>query len=260
MPQRISLRHRFYLILTAIFLINLAGGMVMIWFTYRMEGMLHTITDKNMAAFQTAEALENALINQKGFVSYYFLDNNPDWLKKLGQYRQIFTEILSEARKRADAPAQKEALAPISDAYDRYIEGKDRVISHYRNGQDKLGRALHQKVRVHYFAILNLCENYKSLHTRIIFKARQKAQQSAKRLRLIAVFALLIGGLLIVGLAFFFGYYILKPVRSLIQKAGHDTDRHFSPNEIKELAVSVDGLIEDSDQTHLKLAKSREQL
>lgn len=260
MTQRLSLRHRFYLILVAVFLINLVGGGVMIWFTYRMEGLLHTITEKNLAAFQTAEALENALINQKGFVSYYFLDNNPDWLKQLGQYRQIFLDTLARARRDADSPVQRAEIEKIGRAYDQYVAGKDQVIAYYRSGQKRLGLALHQKVRAHYSAILDLCENYKALHTKIILEARKAARQSARRLRISAVLAVVAGSLLIFGLAFFFVHSILKPVRGLIDKVGHGAIDSFSADEIETLAVGVDGLIEDSGETQLELAKSREQL
>jgi hypothetical protein len=58
-----------------------------------MEGC---VISKNIATFYAAEGLEVALVNQKGFVSYYFLDGDPDWLRQLGEYRQIFKERLKE--------------------------------------------------------------------------------------------------------------------------------------------------------------------
>ena len=88
----ISLRTRIYLILVGLVLITLMGGIVMTSYTYRMETLLNSIISKYLSAFQTAEALEIALVNQKGFVSYYFIDADPDWLRQLGEYRQIFKE------------------------------------------------------------------------------------------------------------------------------------------------------------------------
>jgi hypothetical protein len=57
----------------------------MVWYSYSIEGVLTTITDENLVAFQSAESLEIALVNQKGLVSYYFQDGNPDWLVQLGK-------------------------------------------------------------------------------------------------------------------------------------------------------------------------------
>lgn len=101
MWNKINLRTRIYVILTALVCITMVGGFVMVWYTYRMQSLLNHMIDKNVAAFQAAEALEIALVNQKGFVSYYFLDGDPDWLRQLGEYRQIFRERLNDARSRA---------------------------------------------------------------------------------------------------------------------------------------------------------------
>ncbi len=93
--RKISLRTRIYVILVALVLITMAGGIVTVWYTYQMENLLAGVTEKNIAAFQTAEALEIALVNQKGFVSYYFIEGDPEWLRKLGEFRQIFKERLT---------------------------------------------------------------------------------------------------------------------------------------------------------------------
>ncbi len=69
----------------------------MVWYTYRVEKVMVDIIDKNVVGLQTAEALETAIVNQKGFVSYYYLDGDPDWLKQLDDYRRIFSERLKEA-------------------------------------------------------------------------------------------------------------------------------------------------------------------
>ena len=64
------MRVRIYVILIALVMITMAGGNVTVWYTYQMEHLLTAVTEKDLAAFQTAEALVVALANQKGFVSY----------------------------------------------------------------------------------------------------------------------------------------------------------------------------------------------
>jgi len=97
MWSRISLRRRIFVLLTALVVITVSGGLVMVWYTYRMEGLISGITGRDLVGFQTATALESALVHQKGFVSYYYLDGDPEWLRRLGEYRQIFKERLREA-------------------------------------------------------------------------------------------------------------------------------------------------------------------
>ena len=73
---KISLRVRIYVILLALVMITMAGGIVTVWYTYQMEHLLTAVTEKDLAAFQTAEALVVALANQKGFVSYFFIEGD----------------------------------------------------------------------------------------------------------------------------------------------------------------------------------------
>ena len=75
------------MILALLLFITLSGGLVMVWYTYRIEGLFTNILDRNIAGFQVAVELETALVNQKGFVTYFFLDGDPDWLRQLGEYR-----------------------------------------------------------------------------------------------------------------------------------------------------------------------------
>jgi CHASE3 domain sensor protein len=81
MWKRISVRTRIYGILAALVMISFVGGVVTVWYTLRMEGMLSEVIDRHVASYQAAEALETSLINQKGFVTYFFLDSDPDWLR-----------------------------------------------------------------------------------------------------------------------------------------------------------------------------------
>jgi hypothetical protein len=64
--RKINVRVRIYTVLTALVVITLAGGLIMVWYTYRMENLLSDLVDKNLAAYQAAEALESALVHQKG--------------------------------------------------------------------------------------------------------------------------------------------------------------------------------------------------
>ena len=74
MWQRLSLGARIYIILGTLVLVTFMGGLVMVWYSYQMEDILAEIIEKDTAAFEAAQTLEIALVNQKGFVSYYFMD------------------------------------------------------------------------------------------------------------------------------------------------------------------------------------------
>jgi signal transduction histidine kinase len=260
MQSRFSLRARIYMILALIAAITAAGGCVMVWYTYRMDALLTTIVTKNIAAYQTAEALETALVNQKGFVSYYFLDGDPDWLRQLGEYRQIFLQTLKEARATVQNPEHRQAVSAIESQYGRYVSAKDQVIDHYREGRREAGARLHKEVRGHFFKLLSLCEGYKGLHTRQIMHSRAASQAEARNLRLTALSSMGLALSMVLLLAFILAKHILGPLRALMREADRESRPPPPGNEIKALSLRVRGLIENVDHTQSELEKSREHL
>ncbi len=260
MWTRISLKKRIYFLLLAMVLVTLSGAVVMVWYSYNIEKVLTVITDENLVAFQSAESLEIALVNQKGFVSYYFLDNNPDWLIQLAKYRHIFSEQLGRAKALATTQSHQAAISDISREYDLYIREKDQVIKYYKTGQAEYGAQLHQSVRNRFFAILQMCEDYKREHTESILNAKQDALVEAARLRDTAMAVIVIHVFLVLLLAFLLVNQILNPVRALIIETSRDNKVELSGNDVKTLSRSVHGLIENVGQTQVELEKSRENL
>ena len=260
MLKQLSLRFKIYSVLTTLVLITVMGGLVMVWYTYRMERLLSYLIDKNVAAFQVAAALESALVNQKGFVTYYFQDGDPAWLRHLGEYRQIFKERLKEARSLAESEAEKATMDRIESEYTQYVTMKDKVIDYYRAGEKEIGIKLHKSVREHFFKVLERCEEYKAFHARRINDVRDESLSQARRLRIIAGTAILCVLFLAVLLAFVLVHHILGPVRRLALEADGEAGNPDSDDEVKALSRSVRGLIEDFDFTQTELERSREHL
>jgi len=232
----------------------------MVWYTYRIEGLLTSVIDRNLAAYQAAQELEIALVNQKGFVSYYFLDSDPEWLRKLGEYRQLFKQRLNQVRHLVNSEQQQKTVNLISLEYKQYIIAKDRVIALYKAGEYETGSKLHQKVRKRFFTILDLCSQYKNIHTKCIIQARKESSYRAQHLRIVAAFAIFIDFFLAMFLVILLAKYILGPVRSLAKEVNKTEGLDMPGNEIKSLRSSVRGLINDIDQTNWELEKSREHL
>jgi len=260
MWRKLTLRSRIYMMLFTLVLITVVGGSVMVWYTFQMDFLLNRIINKYVAGFQAAEALETALVNQKGFVSYYFLDGDPDWLRQLGEYRQIFRQRLAGARQLAETKRERKAIELIEGEYDQYIRSKDRVIALYQAGEDKRGSRLHPEVRTYFFKILELCNKYKKLHSDKMKRAKDDSHHRAERLRIIAgcaIFLVLGLGVLLVSVLV---RQILGPVRRMALETNPENDAKESMNEVKALSRRVQGLIEDVDQTHSELERSRETL
>lgn len=258
MWNRINLRMRIYVVLITLILITLAGGVIMVWYTYRIQEIMTTIIDKNVAAFQSAEELEIALINQKGFVSYYFLDKDPEWLKRLAEYRQIFKERLSEVRLHIETRPQKDAIAKIESEYLQYISSKDQVIKYYMDGSLNIGTQLHKEVRNHFFKVLKLTDDFKEVLLTQIREARDDSLAQAKKLRIVAGIA--VANVFILGLllAAIFSGQIFVPLRRLASKADLKGDQNKSENEIQAVRRSIKGLMKDVHHSRSQLEKSQE--
>lgn len=260
MWPKINLRIRIYAIIFLLVAITFFGAVVMVWYTYRMQGLMNRIIDKNINAFETVAGLKTDLAIQKGFVSYYFIDGNPAWLKMLAKYRLAFRAQVEQALSLAETKEQKSLIARIGAEYAEYTTLKDQVIGYYRAGQMEKGKRLHETLRPLFSNTLDLCGKYEELSRKSIQEARQRSSIQAGKLRVIAVTAALIVLILGILLAFVLVNDILGPVRRLALETIRDKKSRRSGDEVSSLEKSVHNLIEEYDHTYFELEKSREHL
>jgi signal transduction histidine kinase len=260
MWKRLSLRARIFLLLTALVGATLTGGLVTLWHTRAMNGLLVSLIDRNLASLQAAEELTNSLLNQKGFLTYYFLDGNPDWLKQMEQHREDFGEWLQKARKSAYTEPMAQLLRQIDAGFGAYVQSRQQVIDLYRRGQREAGAGLHQEVRTQFAALLQLCERYKLMHEQAISRVLRQSQAQA---RFINAFALVVlPGVAALGilLAYILSRQILEPIRRLALETGPGGRGRPGLDEVKALSRGVHSLIENVDQAQSELERSQEHL
>ncbi|MBA3011680.1 MAG: histidine kinase [Desulfobacula sp.] len=255
-----SLRNRVYLVNAILLCITLIGAVLMVWYTYKIEKIFKDIINKNLVIFQSAEALGTALVNQKGFLSYYLLDSNPDWLDELSKYRLQFDDHLKVLNSLVDEPWEKKAIVQIEKEYRFYIASKDKVIGMYKAGDRENGFALHKKIRNIFVEIYEMCDHFKSVHKNMMKEAIEISQREANQLRYIALMAIVSVILLSLLVNYIFARHILGPIRELAVQADRLGGGGKASNEVAALKQSVLGLIEDSEQTHLELKRSQESL
>jgi signal transduction histidine kinase len=260
MWKGLSLRARIIVLLTALMATTLGGGVVTLWHNRAMDSVLDTLVEKNVASFHAADELENALLRQKGFLTYYFLDGSVDWLNQMEQYHQAFLEWLQKARKSSYTEAMGEILGLIDTEYGRYIEARIEVIKLYQAGERQEGERLHWEVRRQFTALINLCERYKLIHEYAIARVRTESQARARFINafaLVAVPAVVVLGTL---LAYILLKQILGPIRRLALETAPANPGATGPDEVKALSRRVYSLIEDMDQAQSELEKSQEHL
>ncbi len=260
LTRRLSLKNRVYLVNAIVLFITLIGAALMVLYTYKIEKIFKNIISKNVAMFQSAESLGTSLVNQKGFVSYYFLDGNPDWLVQLRQYRLLFNDHLVTAKSLIEEPWEKKTLAQIQQDYQVYVETRDKVIGLYKAGDREQGFVLHQEVRESFFRILELCDQFKLFHKSRIQEAENISRREANRLRYMALMGVVAVITLSLLVNFIFARHIMGPIQELALHANFDDNLDNSVNEVVALKQSVLGLIEDSELTHRALKQSQTSL
>ena len=240
--------------------IVLSGVISMLWYTSQNDELLCTLIDQEMVLYKTTQDMELALANQKGFVTYYFVDGNAKWLKSLGEYRQIFAQNLEKAGTFELTAEQRKTFEQIRQKYLEYLKEKDKAIENYSDTfTPKSISPPHEKQRDVFFTLLNLCQTFSQQQWVKIQKAEETGNRRSRNLRLssftgVAAFA---------GLAtiFLFILYrqILLPIRCLEIKTG-SSEQQSMHDEVDSLRQSLHNMIRDFDETSDELAKSRKHL
>jgi signal transduction histidine kinase len=258
--MRFTLRHRVLIILAGFVLISFLLGLVLVWYTFRIEGLIASITEKDLSAFHQAEALENTLMKQKGLVSYFILDGNPGWLNQQEGLRRAFLDQLTRIRAASETAIQSKILDEIEVEYKHYTTKKDNVVELFRSGNPTDGAVEHLDAHVHFESLMRLCERFKQFHTDRIQSAKADSHAQAQRLRVLALAAIFISAGLTLLLAFVFVYQILEPLRRLTLEADRNGEPARTEDEVKTLSRRVRVLLHNVDHTQSELEKSRESL
>jgi signal transduction histidine kinase len=255
--MRFTLRHRVLLILAGFVLITFFLGLILVWYTFRMEGLLASITERDLLAVRNAEALEATLMKQKGLASYYLLDGNPEWLRQQEALRKDFQDHLTQALESTADRSQRQALTEMAAEFEQYADKQRQVIELYRSGAPAVGAERHAEVRRHFDALIRRSSQFKQFHTDGIRSTEADSHAQAHRLRIIALVAILVSGGLTLLLAFVFVYQILEPLRRLTLEAYRVDTASRSDNEVKALSRSVRVLLHNVDHAQTELERSR---
>lgn len=261
MWKRLSLRARLFMLLAALVLTTLLGGLVTVWHTRSMDSLLVSLIDKNVASFEAAIELQTSLLKQRGVLTYYFLDGNPDWLARIAEHSRSFEEWLQKTRKSAYTEAMHEIIRQIDSDYRVYDKSRQEVIALYQEGNREAGLKRHLELRRQFLDLLALCDRYKVMQEYAIARARTESRAQARFVDTFALAALPVAALLAALLAYILIKQILTPIRQLALETGPSPSvREASGDEVKTLSRRVHSLIEDVDLAQTELTRSQEHL
>lgn len=255
-----GLRSRIFIMLAALVLITVGGALVSIWHTHTMERIYNEVVGIEVRTLRVAQELKSALIMQKGYVTYYFQDRDPQWLKELKAYEDSFEEWLKKARRWIDTEKAREILNEIDSRYIRFSDKRDRVIDLYRKGDTDGGFKLQKQIRPEFFELIDLCSQYKRLHEDYIAEAVKANRRRALTVYRLAVVALTCAIVLGLVLSYTLVKQVLGPIRQLAMGTDASSAGPRIGDEVQALSKRFEALMQDVDLTRSKLEWSREHL
>ncbi len=260
--KKVSLRSRVLVIVMALVVAALAGGLFTLQYVNRTGAILTSMMDRDVAALQVAQELEAALVMHKGLVTYYVQDGDPRWLRELERYKDAFETWLGKARRSEYLEGEGEVLGRIEREYALYGHARDQVLRLYGTGEREAAVEIHKEMREQFLVIRGLCEDYKRLHEQRIIDSRREIQARAQFMSDLAMTTL--PGVVLLGILL--GYVlvnqVLEPIRQLAMSADTtgNASRSVPRDEVKALRRRFDSLMVDVDQTKTQLEKSKEHL
>lgn len=253
------MRIRVLMVLGCLMVITLGIGGVTLWYAHHMNALFTSVIDRDFAACHAAQELENALAMQKGYLTYFYLDLNDEWLRKLEEYDQKFLRTIHHARESTVQGEGADLLARLAGEYQQLAAARAHVINLYQTGKREQGSLLHQDVRQRFWTILNLCSELKKVKDTHIQQAGAWSRARAEWVQTVTwtiIVCACAAGLLLAYILFF---QILGPIQNLAKADGasHADDEH---NEITALSRRMSSLVSDAGRKQIELERSQAHL
>lgn len=260
MWQPISLRTRILSILSVLVLVTVGGAATSIWYTYKMDRFFTAIVESDIEALRASQELEITLVMQKGYVTYFYQDSDPQWLDQLEKYHEAFETWLKRARQGARSEQERDILNKLESQYVKYSYYRDEVIKLYKEGQRDEGLSVQKGHRREFFSIIALCHEFTSAQESRIAAVREKIRSDAQLITVLASAALVCVLILGIILAYVLLTQVLGPIRQLALATASGEHHDGVGDEVQALSIRFQDLIEDVDQTRSKLKWSTEHL
>src|SRR5678816_2952887 len=87
----------------------------------KMEGLMRAMVSESLPGVEAATELQKALLQQRGLVAAYMLDDGRlAWVNDLDRIKPILEQRLARARAAARTDEEKKILSQLTDVYRAY--------------------------------------------------------------------------------------------------------------------------------------------
>jgi len=184
--------------------------------TSNLQKVSRAIMKENVSSLKAAEELEIALLNQKGLVASYFMDNNPSWLKTLEEKKKDFEAWFKKAQDVALTDNEKRILQDVLSSYKNYDKQRNKAIRLYQGGNFTEARnVLLNDMRKSIDYLYQRCEDLILANEGLIAQAEVSSQGNVLRMTVL-IWATIIITLV---LGSFMGFFIARKINAQLVRS-----------------------------------------
>jgi len=246
----------------------MAGGFLIISYTYWVQDTSNTIIEENISNIRAAKELEITLHGIRAISLNYIIDKDSSWVERLKEKEMEFVQELENARESANTEEENLLIRQIGALFSNYGQNLKNAMAAERQGDTLVANAL----LVHGSRdLINTIED----KCRTLVVSNQNSQTDyEKRIRRnndiirTAMYWFGIGGLALgLILGWLVARILLNPIYKLVLKvrdaAGSELVEHvrMSPGkELEEIDLHINRMITRINQAHEELRENRKLL
>jgi methyl-accepting chemotaxis protein len=195
----------------------LAGGLVTILYTYRLQDVTAMVLAENVSSLKVAQELEVALFRMRGLTSNYILDEDPSWLITLAERKREWQTWMEKAKKTARTGIEKQILQTISRLFLDYEHNLKKAVELRRTEKTQEAKILLLRTsRDEFDKIYDQCEAFVAANENYMYAAQEKITRTNSAMRA-AMYGLGAGGIL---LGSILGWMISRSIVNPIYELG----------------------------------------
>ena len=182
--MRFKLATKISLTIAGVVTLAVLSSVVAVFAAHQSNRLMERMVTENLASVVAAQELQIALMEQRGFVTSYILDEgNRAWLDELERKEPAFQRWLAEVRATAYTSKERAVLADVEEVFNQYDAKRDEAVALYDMGDVEAAKCVVLRdVKTAYDQAHKLCEDYVAANQRIV--QRRTAQGSSQIRRL----------------------------------------------------------------------------
>jgi signal transduction histidine kinase len=248
--------------------LTLAGGMIIVAYTYKLQKGTSRIMETNVRSMKAAHELEIALFDMRGLIFNYIIDKSPKWIDSLNKVEIEFIISLNRASETSNTPEESNLIQQISALFFNFEQDFKKAVVDYKRGYITQANSLLLHVNQNLFqTIYDKCKLFiqlNELDQTFYQENLQRINDSIRTAMYGLGFAGIVMGLI---LGWVISRIILNPIYELILKVRGAADGELveslrmSPGrELKKVDEHIKGLVVRINKAHEDLEKNRQLL